>query len=131
MTTKTCHIEGCRKPIKGRGLCSMHISRLQRHPERPLTVAGQRGGQVRDLAERILGSVQVTAEGCWLWTGYLNRTHYGTLSIGSRNGVLAHRASYELFVGPIPDGLCPEHVGHFKRSWQAVTAADLSPRPQP
>lgn len=25
----------------------------------------------------------------------------------------------------------PEHVGHFKRSWQAVAAADLSPRPQP
>ena len=43
-------------------------------------------------------------EGCWEWTGTLNSTGYG--SYGKR---LAHRVAYEVYVGPIPDGM---HVCH-------------------
>ena len=50
---------------------------------------------------------QVTP-GCWLWTGYLNISGYGRLSIGGKMK-LAHRASYEFYVGPIQDGLCVCH----------------------
>lgn len=38
--------------------------------------------------------------GCWLWTGPILRNGYGYTS-----NVLAHRQAYELWVGPIPDGL--------------------------
>jgi hypothetical protein len=38
--------------------------------------------------------------GCWLWTGRLNRAGYGT-----RGNRLAHRMSYEKYVGPIGEGL--------------------------
>lgn len=43
--------------------------------------------------------------GCWLWDAGLNAPDgYGQMrSLGGRS--LAHRASYEHFVGPIPDGL--------------------------
>jgi hypothetical protein len=46
--------------------------------------------------------------GCWLWTGSLNDTGYGQLWVGSKS-TRAHRLSYELHVGPIPEGM---HVCH-------------------
>lgn len=50
------------------------------------------------------------ASGCWLWTGQ-QASGYGVLSLGSHRPkrCRAHRATYTLLVGPIPDGL---HVLH-------------------
>lgn len=42
---------------------------------------------------------------CWLWEGYINPDGYGRLG-----QVGAHRISYELHVGPIPDGLVIDHL---------------------
>lgn len=52
--------------------------------------------------------------GCRLWLGALDGKGRGHLRIDKKD-VSAHRLSYELFVGPIPDGLCVCHkcdVGH-------------------
>lgn len=49
--------------------------------------------------------------GCWIWIGNANRDGYGLLT-GSRKGkpyFLAHRVSWEMHKGAIPDGL---HVLH-------------------
>jgi hypothetical protein len=46
---------------------------------------------------------------CWLWTGARNVCNYGTLRNGSRT-LSAHRVSYEIHNGPIPDGLHVLHV---------------------
>lgn len=54
-------------------------------------------------------AVQQGANGCWLWTGGTNPAGYGTLSVAGRQ-VLAHRAAYESWVGPIPMGLCVLHT---------------------
>lgn len=43
--------------------------------------------------------------GCWLWTGPLNWNGYGRVTVGPRKRVRAHRFSYEVHKGPIPDGL--------------------------
>jgi hypothetical protein len=52
-------------------------------------------------------------DGCWLWRGgTLNckyGLHYGMFWNGVKK-VLAHRWSYEHFVGPIPDGLVIDHT---------------------
>jgi hypothetical protein len=48
----------------------------------------------------------VTETGCWLWTACPAAKGRGYGSFSSR---LAHRASWELRVGPIPDGLCVLH----------------------
>lgn len=42
-------------------------------------------------------------DGCWLWTGCTNG-RYGKLSVGGPE-VRAHRFSWELANGPVPDGL--------------------------
>lgn len=47
--------------------------------------------------------------GCWLWMAYCNENGYGQFFYNGRQG-LAHRASYELYVGPIPDGLTLDHL---------------------
>lgn len=43
---------------------------------------------------------------CWPWLGFLSASGYGRLREGGRNGQMwmAHRFSYVLHFGPIPDG---------------------------
>lgn len=44
---------------------------------------------------------------CWEWQGGRANGGYGKISRGPRNGghIRAHRASYEMHVGPVPDGM--------------------------
>lgn len=42
---------------------------------------------------------------CWSWIGSVNGAGYGQISTSRRAGpILAHRASWSIHVGPIPDG---------------------------
>lgn len=57
------------------------------------------------------------SEGCWEWTGPINSKGYGNLHIGEvwspdgkRRNVLAHRFSYTLHKGTIPQGLTLDHL---------------------
>ncbi len=52
-----------------------------------------------------------SGSGCWLWTAALFYHGYGTFSYEGRNQ-RAHRVSYLLFKGPIPDGLEIDHTCH-------------------
>jgi len=51
--------------------------------------------------------------GCWEWRGRGNQSGYGQLFVGydgiASRPVLAHRASWRINVGPIPNGLCVLH----------------------
>ena len=57
--------------------------------------------------------IKCPLSGCWLWQGSLNGRGYGHLG-RRRNGKCrhyrAHRYSYELHNGPIPDGMCVCHT---------------------
>ncbi len=68
-------------------------------------------GKMRDVRERFnekwLGEPN---SGCWLWQGHYHKDGYGWLDIGSRTDgtrgqILAHRLSWQIHFGPIPDGL--------------------------
>jgi hypothetical protein len=61
-----------------------------------------------DPMMRFWNKVQVT-ESCWLWTGGKSHNGYG-LFHWSRRQVRAHRFAYEMFVGPIPEGLTIDHL---------------------
>lgn len=50
----------------------------------------------------------VTESGCWLFAGKSNAKGYGRFSFEGKT-ILAHRASYEMLNGAIPDGM---HVLH-------------------
>lgn len=58
----------------------------------------------RLLGARFVENVKVEESGCWKWQGAKMNNGYGVLWVG-KNNVGAHRLSYELFVGEIPEGL--------------------------
>jgi hypothetical protein len=47
----------------------------------------------------------VAESGCWEWTGRKDENGYGRIQVLGRSNHCAHRLSYELNVGLIPDGL--------------------------
>lgn len=65
-------------------------------------------GMRAPLAERFWAKVdKAAAKQCWEWTGTRNNKGYGMIGRGSAGlgKALAHRVSYELANGPIPNGL--------------------------
>ena len=98
--TGTCRIPDCQKPSKGR-VCSMHRERIRTHgtpdlPARP------------DATERFWAKVDRSGD-CWLWTGGTNVWGYGVHKVDGRS-VAAHRFSWTLEKGPVPQGLVVCHT---------------------
>lgn len=97
MTTPTCQRDGCFnlcRTVRNQ-FCSVRCGNLAR-PRRP-------------LSERFWEKVE-RAEGCWLWMGAHGLHGHGQIYIGSvTNLTSAHRISWLLHHGPIPDGLSVLH----------------------
>ena len=64
--------------------------------------------QYKKLTARqtIESKISMDANGCWLWQGSKDADGYGRAFHAKR---LAHRVSYEEFIGPIPEGLSALH----------------------
>lgn len=66
-----------------------------------------------ELREKLLANcIPEPNSGCWIWTASAEQHGYGHLWLGAGRGQRttgAHRLSYTLFVGPIPDGLLVMH----------------------
>jgi hypothetical protein len=61
------------------------------------------------LSVRFWEKVRIASKDeCWLWTASLNNKGYGKIGEGKKI-LLAHRVSWELHFGPIPDRLCVLH----------------------
>ena len=61
------------------------------------------------VEERIESKVTKDSSGCWLWTGYIDKTNgYGCITI-KRKTKKVHRVSWELVNGSIPKGMCICH----------------------
>ena len=81
------------------------------------------------VRERLLANAIVDPHGprpvsdapCWQWAKN-PKGRYGQFSVGKQKGISAHRASYELFNGPIPAGLT---VDHLCRNTRCVNPAHL------
>lgn len=96
-----CSIESCGKPVKTRGWCAAHYARWLR--------TGAPETKRATVAERIARYTDIDpSTGCWLWTGFVEPSGYGRMTYGGQQ--LAHRISYEHFVGPIPAGLQLDHL---------------------
>lgn len=60
------------------------------------------------LTERLLAQVDRSGD-CWLWTGYRkNQAGHGAISVHN-TPYYVHRLAYQLFVGPIPEGMVVCH----------------------
>lgn len=58
---------------------------------------------VESDTKRLLAKIK-QGNDCWEWTASLRATGYGQITI-NRKSVLAHRAMWMRFVGPIPEGM--------------------------
>jgi hypothetical protein len=71
----------------------------------------------------ILDYISITESGCWEFQGSRTPTGYGVAWDGTKH-TSAHRVSYELLVGPIPDGL---EIDHNCRNRACCNPAHLEP----
>lgn len=102
-----CSFDGCNKPSRTKHLCVAHYTRLLRYGSAYTVKRIARAGQ--SLIERFIEQyIPVTESGCWLWTGAKARGDYGVINKDNKL-VRAHRVSYMLFKGKIPDGLMVLH----------------------
>jgi len=70
----------------------------------------------RPLSDRFWEKVEVRgADECWPWQGARGRHGYGNIGDGKGNTLRAHRLSYHLHHGTIPDGLIVGH--HCDHPW--------------
>lgn len=61
--------------------------------------------------------------GCWPWLSDVTRAGYGRITIDYKR-YMAHRVAYELWVGPIPEGL---QLDHLCRNPSCVNPLHLEP----
>jgi hypothetical protein len=105
LNTTDCSVPDCTHPARKRGWCGTHYSRWRRTGDlslRRITPAEDR--------ERFLSKIDRRSQNeCWPWLGTILNTGYGQFVARGRK-FMAHRYSYEVHVGPIPDGLTIDHV---------------------
>lgn len=106
----TCVVSGCEKAVdvKGRGLCYAHYRKLRLYGDPEKSRITSPGTSIQDRFNYYVEK----SEGCWNWTGSLSGG-YGAIWDGKRSHP-AHRISWELVNGPIPEGIEVDHQCHNK-----------------
>jgi hypothetical protein len=115
MSKPTCSFDECDIPSRARGWCWPHYKQWYRGEDmRPV-------GSLKPPEERFWRYVQKTGT-CWNWTGS-NSKGYGLFKIGKQT-IAAHRFSFALANGEIPEG---KHLDHICHNHSCVNPEHLRP----
>lgn len=105
MSSNSCKFPSCERPVRRVGLCNGHS---QQHYK------GNGLSPLRDSRVATYESfeqfVEITPH-CWNWVGTTNWAGYGRVTVNGTTA-MAHRVSYEKFVGKIPSGMFIDHTCH-------------------
>ena len=108
MKMKICSFPDCGRKHKGRGYCESHLRHLREgKPLRVISTLGHWHPHA-PVAERLERLSQRDGD-CLIWVGRIDRGGYGALKINGKY-MKAHRASYVLAHGMIPEGLVIDHL---------------------
>lgn len=100
-----CSVPYCDVRCYGHGLCHKHYKAFLRHGDPTKVVQKQHHG----LTLKARFDVYTKRKpGCWEWIGYRDPNGYGRMDVGDRP-MLAHRVSYLVHYGSIPDGMAVLH----------------------
>jgi hypothetical protein len=102
-----CSVGGCSNKHKGHGYCNKHLLRLRNNGDPLVTKRVTNGSS--DLERLLFYGWTVQSNGCWTWNGQRIRSDYGRIIALGGKAKFAHRAAYEVWVGPIPDGKILRH----------------------
>lgn len=106
MDKRTCSIDGCDKPVKNRGWCSMHYARWRTHGD-PMKTK-----KFFDPDAAIQARTRVEGD-CTVYTTSHDHKGYAYIKV---QGVLrkVHRYAWERDRGPIPEGAQVDHTCYNK-----------------
>ena len=107
MSSQSCTIESCGRPVQARGLCHMHYQRWRLY-------GNPHYSKLRDpsiAAQRFWGQVDKRGDDeCWIWQGPTNGSGYGSFSSSVYGSTSAHRHSYQVANGPLLPGMVVDHM---------------------
>lgn len=103
MTSNSCSVAGCERPYRCSGFCQPHYARWRTRGD-PFAHIEIRDVQASDMDRLLDKCMPVTETGCWIWTAGLDGKGYGQIQFEGRVH-RAHRISYILHKGAIPNGL--------------------------
>lgn len=102
---RTCSVSGCDKRHEAHGYCRNHNYRFKKHGDPLIKKSDADRGTPK---ERFFRYVRKT-DGCWLWAGAIHPLGYGRFRETPHKITTAHRMSYTIHHGDIPEGM---HVLH-------------------
>lgn len=100
-----CLVLGCDALAMGRGMCTKHYRRVLQHGDPDIVIKQA----PEPIAARFSRFYSAKPNGCWEWIGYLDKRGYGQFRLDKDKNRSAHRVSWELAFGPIPEGFCVLH----------------------
>jgi hypothetical protein len=75
---------------------------------------GRAGGAKEYIAARIAVEDRGYSTPCWVWQKCLTEKGYGRAQVPELGRMRVHRATYQLYVGQIPEGLVVDHLCRVK-----------------
>lgn len=109
-----CQAEECERPRVYARFCITHHRRMKEFGSLDLPPA-------LTVEERFWSKVTKT-DGCWLWTGAVSSTGYGSFNVGGRKYDAAHRYAWRTLRGSYPSGM---HLDHLCRVRKCVNPDHL------
>lgn len=100
-----CKIDGCKTKVKSKGFCIKHYTRFIR-----FGCADSVSVIIGNDKLRLESSCKVNESGCWEWVKH-KKNGYGITVLQGKHEQ-AHRASWKVFIGEIPDGMQINHRCH-------------------
>lgn len=99
-----CAVETCDRRCTRHLYCDKHYYRFRRHGD-PLMFSARHAIKDTTKKEAFWAAIIINSENdCLEWAGAKTSWGYGRLSYKSKH-YAAHRFAFELYVGPIPDGM--------------------------
>jgi hypothetical protein len=121
---RDCLVIGCQRPVRTRGMCNACYEYWRKHgtTDRKPSRAEPAEARIWRLVDKDGPVPQHRPElgPCWIWTGAKTTKGYGQMTHSGDYSRVAHRAIWEIEVGPIPEGFQLDHLCLVKPCVKAI-----------